>query len=539
MVSIARIAARGLLVTGSAASLGTGFMVTTQPEAGFSRSMRFWAGIMPCYSHYKYIEWKQSRLPADTEIDLYEPLHDKYSPIMEQLTLNMQGFYFKLAQVVSTRDEFVPDIYMDWMKKLQGQSPRILPADEARAVVTGALGIGSVDEVFEDWEDTPIGAASIGQVHRAKVRATGEEVAVKIMMPGVEEKFRNDIDTVETFCKYLMPQNAPFFSEIKKQFATEFDYEGEAANLKQVNECIEKSPWKSKVAIPKAYPELCRKTVLTMSYLPGETLIDGVRGQFKRHAERIGRDFEEMEKEQVAKLKSGEIQRKGISESSKENWWIHQYLWLRDLSVNSVIFLGNWTVKPFISRGSWEYVHSERPINLAAIMETLLRVHAYEIFFAGNFNADPHPGNILLMPDGRLGLVDYGQFKRMSFEDRVIYAKLIIALHRDDKEEVVRLMHEEVGYKSKHSDPNVTWRLAAFWNDRDTKEITNGMNVHQFAEWMDKTDPAVHVNDEYILAGRCSVLLRGIANAFALRLRVSDFWHIDAQQFLKENEIEY
>ena len=143
------------------------------------------------------------------------------------------------------------------------------------------------------------------------------------------------------------------------------------------------------------------------------------------------------------------------------------------------------------------------------------------------------------MPDGRLGLIDYGQFKRMSVSDRIIYAKLIIALHRDDRSEVVRIMTEEIGFKTKYMKEDIIYRAAAFWNDRDTEDILQGMNVHKFMEYIEAQDPPVQVNDEFIMAARVSILLRGTANAFALRLRVSDYWHHEAQAFLKSQGISY
>ncbi len=539
MASFSRIASRAIAVTGVSSMFATAYMVKSHPESGFSRSLRFWAGVVPCYAEYKYAEYLTSKQPEDSDINYYEPLHKKYAPKMEDLTLKMQGFYFKLAQVMSTRDEFVPEIYMEWMKKLQGQSPKTLDPPSARALVAKELGVENIEEIFDDWGDDCIGAASIGQVHKAKLKGTGEEVAVKFMLPGVEEKFRNDIETVEMFCKYLMPQHLPFFSEVKKQFATEFDYEGEARNLKEVNETIVQSEWNDEVVIPQAIPELCTKTVLTMTYIPGESLINGIRAQFRRLAEASGQDFEEIEKSQVELMKSGVIQRKDIKQASNENLWIRRYLALKDFATNSLLFLGNWTINPFIANKPWEYVYSERPIDLGRIIEILLRVHAHEIFFGGAFNSDPHPGNVLLVPDGRLGLVDYGQFKRMELEDRIIYAKLIISLNRDDRDEVVRLMTEEIGHKSKYMDPDITWRLCAFFHDSDSENVTLGMNVHTFTEWLDKKDPVTKVNDEYIMAGRVSFLLRGMAKAFELTLRVSDYWRIEADKFLKANGIEY
>ncbi len=533
MAYVTRMAARGVLLAGGVGSVGAGIMVNIEPDSGFARSLKFWSGVLPVYAHYKYVE----KMGLD-----FEPLNDKYAPRMEKLALDMQGFYFKLAQVMSTRDEFFPDQYMTWMKRLQDRSPRVLPSSEAKAVVGKALG-ADVDDVFEDWVDEPIGAASIGQVHKARLRSTGEEVAVKLMLPGIEAKFRNDIDNVEMFCEWLMPQNAPYFSEIKKQFATEFDFKREAENLSEVSAMLSKSQWADKVVIPRPIPELCTKTVLTMTFLPGDRLIDGVREHYRNLAAKMGVDFKELERIQKEKIRSGKFERKDVSESARENALVDWALWLRDLAVNSVLFVGNWTLAPFYGT-SWDYVQSERPINLAAIIETLLRVHAYEIFFGGAFNSDPHPGNILLISkdghlDGRLGLIDYGQVKRMSLEDRIVYAKVILALHRDDREEVVRLFTEEIGFQTKNMNHDVIWRAATFWNDRDTEDITEGKNIHHFMEWLEQVDPPVKINDEFVLVARVSVLMRGMANAFGLRLRVTDYWHKDATDFLESLGIEY
>jgi aarF domain-containing kinase len=118
----------------------------------------------------------------------------------------------KLAQVVSTRDEFVPDEYMAWCKKLQDQSPSVLSGLAVSEIVEADLGL-KINDVFEEFDDNVLGAASIGQVHRAvlKPRRTADgqvhprrEVAVKIQYPGMEEKFENDIATVQLFCEWCV-----------------------------------------------------------------------------------------------------------------------------------------------------------------------------------------------------------------------------------------------------------------------------------------------------------------------------------------------
>ncbi|KAI0566184.1 hypothetical protein FGB62_11g213 [Gracilaria domingensis] len=492
---------------------------------------------MPIYAHYKFVEWQTAH---ETDCDVvsaaFRPLNERYSPRVEQLALGLQGFYFKLAQIVSTRDEFLPDEYLRWTKQLQDRSPNVMPSEQAKQIVQRSLG-QPFDSLFSEWHDEPIGAASIGQVHRARLRSTGQLVAVKVQFPGIESKFRNDIDTVEMFCKYLMPQNASYFAEIKRQFATEFDARGEAHNLQLVHDNLHKADWNAFVKVPK--PIHSSKEVLVMEYLEGAKLVDGVRQQFKRMAASQGVDFEQMEAEQKRLMQSGQRQRKDILQSARETARIQRMLWLRDLLINSFIFVGNYTVRPFVSSEKWKYWHSEAPLNLGEIMDVLLRVHAHEIFQDGAFNGDPHPGNILLMPDGRLGLIDYGQVKHMSLEDRIIYAKLILAINRDDRDEVVRIMKDEVGFRTKSMDGDIIYRTAAFFNCRDSEDVTLGMNVSTFMEWLEQSDPVEKINDEFVMAGRVSVLLRGMANAFGLKLRVTDYWKTEAEKFLKAQGINY
>eukprot|EP00178_Gracilaria_changii_P006428 TRINITY_DN210_c0_g2_i1.p2 TRINITY_DN210_c0_g2~~TRINITY_DN210_c0_g2_i1.p2 ORF type:complete len:540 (-),score=100.10 TRINITY_DN210_c0_g2_i1:10444-12063(-) len=537
LLTAARFLSRGSLVAAAAATSSLAAAEYSGSDAGVVRSFRFWRHMVPIYAHYKYVEW---RVADETDEQLvsaaYKPLNQRYSPRVQRLALDLQGFYFKLAQIVSTRDDFLPDEYLHWTKQLQDKSPNVMPSEQAKQIVQDSLQI-PFDSLFSEWHDEPIGAASVGQVHRARLRSTGQLVAVKVQFPGIESKFRNDVDTVEMFCKYLMPQNASYFAEIKRQFATEFDARGEARNLQLVHDNLHRAKWDSFVEVPK--PLYSSKEVLVMQFLEGPKLVDGVREQFKRMAESHGKDFEQMEAEQKRLMQSGELERKDISRSARETARIQQMLWLRDLFVNSFIFVGNYTVRPLVSSQKWKYCKSEAPLNLAQIMDVLLRVHAHELFEDGAFNGDPHPGNILLMPDGRLGLVDYGQVKHMSLEDRIIYAKLIVAINRDDRDEVVRIMKDEVGFRTKNMDGDIIYRTAAFFNCRDSEDVTLGMNVSTFMEWLEQSDPVVKINDEFVMAGRVSVLLRGMANAFGLKLRVTDYWKPEAEKFLKAQGINY
>ncbi len=99
--------------------------------------------------------------------------------------------YIKFGQVLSTRPDVVGDELADQLRYLQDQLPAF-PLATAKAMIEEDLQI-NVDEVFSEFSE-PVAAASIAQVHRARLAETGQEVAVKVLRPGIERAFRKDID---------------------------------------------------------------------------------------------------------------------------------------------------------------------------------------------------------------------------------------------------------------------------------------------------------------------------------------------------------
>lgn len=176
---------------------------------------------------------------------------------------------------------------------------------------------------------------------------------------------------------------------------------------------------------------------------------------------------------------------------------------------------------------------------MSLIISNKLTHARFSIIIAGFFNGDPHPGNILLLKDGRLGLIDYGQVKTMTLQERIIYAKLIVALARDDREEIRRLHFEEQGVRTKKNDPEIGYLFSCFYNDRDSDDVCRGMNISSFIDYLERADPMVKVPDAYIMASRVSIMMRGMGKAFGLQLRVSKLWEEEAQAFLKSQGIEY
>ncbi len=155
------------------------------------------------------------------------------------------------------------------------------------------------------------------------------------------------------------------------------------------------------------------------------------------------------------------------------------------------------------------------------------------------FNGDPHPGNILLLENGKLGLIDYGQVKRLNLKQRINYAKLIIAHARDDKKEIIRLHFDEVGTITKRKDPEIGHLMSVFYNDRDTDDICQGKNIAEFTDWLEAQDPMIMLPEEYLFICRVNILLRGMGKAFGMKIRMSKLWEQEAKDFLRSQGVDY
>mgnify|MGYP001810258289 CR=1 FL=1 len=153
------------------------------------------------------------------------------------------------------------------------------------------------------------------------------------------------------------------------------------------------------------------------------------------------------------------------------------------------------------------------------------------------FNGDPHPGNILLLKDGRLGLIDYGQVKRMTLDQRLTYAKLILAHACNDKDEVIRIHFKEMGTITKNMRGEIAYLSNSFYHDRDTPDVIGKYNIATFVDWLQAEDPMIRLAEDYLFAARVSIMIRGMAKAFGLRIRMSTLWEPEARALLHKHGI--
>lgn len=366
---------RGLGVAGVVG--GVALAVQAERDEGTRRQLVFWRVVLPIYAHYLFVQYKVKGLDDEAQNEAYNKLHDKYAPVVRDAVLEQRGFYLKVSQIVSTADYFLPPQYLKWCKQMQDQAPTQLAPGEAEAIVEKSLG-KPLRQVFSEFDPVPCGSASIGQVHRAKLRDTGEEVAVKVQAPNIERKFRADIKTIKDFCSFAMPQHVPAMKEIEEQFKTEFDYMGEAHNLIEVHDNVIPL-FHEKVVIPKPFLNLCSHDVLVMEFLRGKPLVEGIKESMRAVAEKQGRSYEDLEKEHLEKIRLHKFQ--DIDDEQRKIKKYQHILDLRRSLVNFGTTIYNGTLGWLF--GSIKYEEETHLLNLAEIIRTVAKVHGHEILLDG------------------------------------------------------------------------------------------------------------------------------------------------------------
>jgi predicted unusual protein kinase regulating ubiquinone biosynthesis (AarF/ABC1/UbiB family) len=181
---------------------------------------------------------------------------------------NMKGAMMKLGQMASYLDQGMPPQVREALAQLQSDAPP-MSAALAAGVVAEDLG-GAPEQVFAEWDPTPIAAASIGQVHRAMTH-DGRAVAVKVQYPGVGEAIRADLDNAGLLfgaMGMLFPglEPEPLVAELRERLVEELDYRLEADNQRLFADHYRGHPF---IHVPEVVDELCGPHVLTTELAEG------------------------------------------------------------------------------------------------------------------------------------------------------------------------------------------------------------------------------------------------------------------------------
>jgi len=188
------------------------------------------------------------------------------------------GLWVKAAQIIAMRRDLFSKEFCDELSRLHDRAHGF-PGEVARGIIERDLG-RPIDEVFRKFETDPIAAASIGQVHVAWLRESGQKVAVKVQRPTIAETFRKDMAILNGYFSLLRlfrvmswARFDEMFETLQQTLADELDYRIEVASMRRMRRLlkIEKS------IVPKVHPRFCTKRVLTMDILDGVLMSDYIQ----------------------------------------------------------------------------------------------------------------------------------------------------------------------------------------------------------------------------------------------------------------------
>lgn len=271
--------------------------------------------------------------------------------------------YIKLGQLLSTRYDMLPPVYTDALARLQ-DSVEPFPAEQAREIVEAEIG-ARIRHLFESFDDKPVGAASLGQVHRARTRS-GKDVVVKVQRPGIRETVRDDMAVLTQLAELAERRTdvgrrfgiTRLLAQFRRSLVGELDYRRESANLVRFGELTAPYPH---LVVPQPLPDYTTSRVLTMDFVAGRKVTD---------------------------------------------------------------------VTPY----------GLLDIDAPTLVAELFRCYLQMILVEGTLHADPHPGNILLTPEGTLALLDLGMVATVPprIQDKVV--KVLLAIGDGDGEEAASVL---------------------------------------------------------------------------------------------------
>ena len=184
--------------------------------------------------------------------------------------------FVKLGQLLSTRVELMPRAYLEALARLQDKVEPF-PFDEVEKIVTSELGV-RMSKAFSDFEVAPMAAASLGQVHRARLR-DGRRVAVKVQRPGIRDAMLEDLDAFDEIAEFLDNHTAAgkryefcqMLDQFRKSLLRELDYRLEASNLTTIGQHLKEF---EHIVVPEPIADYVTSRVLTMQYVHGKKITD-------------------------------------------------------------------------------------------------------------------------------------------------------------------------------------------------------------------------------------------------------------------------
>ena len=252
--------------------------ITSIPQ--IYRNLNRWREIVSVFGRYGVAGWIDRLGPDVVKDFLKDPggaaiARQPFEARLRMALSELGPTFIKLGQFLSTRPDLIGVTLAEELQRLQADVPAD-PPEVARRILEIEFG-ASPDEVFDDFHDQPMASASIGQVHRARLK-TGEEVVVKIQKAGIQRKVDVDLEILSGLAQ--LAERIPEFenyrpnalaAEFRRVFRHELDFSREARNIRHFARELRGDPT---VHIPRCYPELSTSRVLTMEFVEGVKLSD-------------------------------------------------------------------------------------------------------------------------------------------------------------------------------------------------------------------------------------------------------------------------
>lgn len=205
---------------------------------------------------------------------IYEHSQQQFGEHALMVMGDLKGGFMKLGQIIASAHE-LPENVRDPMKGLHNRAEMTDPK-MSRQIIEAELG-GPVEQFFQEWSEQPFAVGSIGQVFRARTLA-GDDVAVKVQHPGIEDIISRDLATalwLKPILKHFLPKadHSGLIEEVSARIMEETDYRIELKNQQQVRQCFNGD---MNVMIPAVFPELSSKKVLTSEFVKGQEFHDFV-----------------------------------------------------------------------------------------------------------------------------------------------------------------------------------------------------------------------------------------------------------------------
>ncbi|MFO0619066.1 MAG: AarF/ABC1/UbiB kinase family protein [Polyangiaceae bacterium] len=196
------------------------------------------------------------------------------------VAMDLGPSFVKLGQIASTRTDLLPKEWIKELKKLQ-DDVKPLTFEEIKKAVEDSLG-APLDQLYVEFNESPLAAASIGQVHRAKYKddeGVVHEVVVKIQRPGVRPIVARDLEILHHLAKLLertIPESRTYqpcglVEQFDKAITNELDYTLEAENIERFRRNFAGF---EKARFPGVFKAASSKSVLTLEFLPGAKIYD-------------------------------------------------------------------------------------------------------------------------------------------------------------------------------------------------------------------------------------------------------------------------